>query len=298
MPLLNHTRHIYAGDTELSRIYVGNEMVWEKYEPIKEISGTPPLQFPSTGENLVDWEITGATDPTTGNKVGIKYQDIFPTYFELGYRQPYTTMGGWRADRFEEKNYYISSHQVVPVEYGKTYTLSFHDDMVEDYYAIQLIKFNENIVSLEEPMPTSGVTPWVGNEYAYFNGKNYASFTISDNRVKYVRLTVGSTRATSANIEYAINHEMLCEGAFNYPYVQERFTDFYALPIVITSGDSTDNFCVGPSATPWGNNDTVSLTSTGLNVKTFEGTNILTIGSEVQPTNVYAKYHNPPPPWW
>ena len=75
---------------------------------------------------------------------------------------------------------------------------------------------------------------------------------------------------------------MLWEGSSNVSVYEP-----YGCKIPIVCGGATTNIYLNE---PLGENESISMNDTGLSIPTINGTNILTVDTEVQPSKMYIKY--------
>lgn len=57
--ILNDAENIMIGNTEVLKVYAGDNEVWTR-SGVQEKTGVSPLTFRANGTNLIDWSITGA----------------------------------------------------------------------------------------------------------------------------------------------------------------------------------------------------------------------------------------------
>lgn len=76
-------------------------------------------------------------------------------------------------------------------------------------------------------------------------------------------------------------HTMLCKGSTAATY------EPYGYKIPIICGDTTTNIYLDE---PLEENETISMSDTGVSIPTINGSNTLSIGTTVQPNNMYIKY--------
>lgn len=91
------------------------------------------------------------------------------------------------------------------------------------------------------------------------------------NNAKYFRFSYDTT----------FENVMLNSGHNAIPY------EPYGYKIPIVCGGTTTNIYLNE---PLGENESISMSDTGVSIPTINGTNILTVDTSVQPSNVYLKY--------
>lgn len=264
-------------------------------ETESKATGTPPITFPSDGDNLLDWEIQGAEDSTTGVAVGIPYTNLFYGHqWENCYRSPQgynVIIGDQYVDEKIQRNYYVSTYDVIPVEPETEYTLAFYNGSVPDYRYFYFIYFDNTVSNLVEPtqVPEGERNPNIGYTSLYLgiNGKSYGTIT-TPARTAYMRICVGNTSESSINTAN-IGDTMLNKGKYPFPYIADDSTK-YAVPVVVTSGNDTYYYVFSLTA-PLSTGDVISKTSTGVNIPTYSGTNVLTVDTPTLP-QIYIKYKN------
>lgn len=259
---------------------------------ISRMSGQPPFTFPADGSNLLDWEIKGAEDSTTGVAVGIPYTNLFYNHQWENYYRNYTIQGV--IDEKSQKDYYVSTYDVIPVEPETDYTLAFYNGSVTDYRYFYFIWFDNTVSNTVEPtqVPQGERSPYIAStsKYLGLNGKSYATVTSPANAA-YVRIVVGNTSDSSIN-STNVGDTMFNKGKYPFPYIADNSTK-YAVPVVVTSGNDTYYHVFSLSA-PLSTGDVISKTSTGVNIPTYSGTNVLTVDTPTLP-QMNIKYKNAPP---
>ena len=249
---------------------------------ITRASGTPPFTFPSDGSNLLDWEIRGAS-----GGVGIAYSNLFSGTFEFAYRNP------GNDAKTANKNYYCSTTQIMPVEPETQYTVSFQGGSCSNFGSIRVLYFDDTVTDLTEPTQNrepGQASPWRG--YAWINtpsGKYWGTFTTSSTTY-YIRIMVGSDSASEVNLN-SIGNCMLNKGKYPYPYISSGTK--YAIPVVVTSLGS-ETFKVFSQSQPLGENDVITYATDHSDIKTYGGTNTLTVETPVLP-DMTIEYRNAPP---
>lgn len=64
----------------------------------------------------------------------------------------------------------------------------------------------------------------------------------------------------------------------------------YEIPLTIRSGENSTTIVIDIGTSPLGENDTVDFTGTHITVPTYFGKNIITVGTDIQPSEMYIKY--------
>lgn len=260
---------------------------------VNKITGQPPITFPSDGSDLLDWEIQGAIDPVTGAAVGIPYTNLFNNHsWENCYRSPQgynPIIGDHYVDEKIQRDYYVSTYDVIPVEPQTTYTLAFYNGLVENYRYFYLIYFDDTVTDTIEPtnVPEGERSPYVGYTAVYLGtgSKSYGTFTTPE-RAAYMRICVGNTTDTHINPTY-VGNTMLNKGKYPFPYIENDATK-YAIPIVVTSGNN-EYFYVFSLSAPLSSGETLDFATSQVSIPTYTGTNVINVDTPTIP-QMYIKY--------
>ena len=219
----------------------------------KELKGSPPLSFVSNGELLSDYRIYGAS-----GGVGDRTANLAPNTEEWvnGYVAGDGTI--YRPDSIKQEK----SSLYIPVTHG------------------------EKLVF----MHSSGVFPRGGDTSSdslswrcvgFYNSAKQIIIRKSNTGSAPIQVTVPD-EAEFARISYRTFGDTLPvffgEGMFYEPYG-------YKIPVVC--GGTTTNIYLNE---PLGENESISMSDTGVSIPTINGSNTLSIGTTVQPSNMYIKY--------
>ena len=233
------------------------EMFWADYALIveKELSGIPPLTFVSNGDNLADYRIYGASGGV-GDRTANLFDEKYPSI---------TT--SWDV-----------IYQHIRVGDGN-YTLSTTTPQNPTSGSANLFLFG-------------GIA--TGGADSQKNGVYYGTSRTVESKNGYI--TIGY-RAPQGNDPRNF-HTMLCKGSTAATY--EPYG--YKIPIVC-GGTTTNIYLDEPLAKPGNNADYIDYAAqkrhnsdgtessvTLPEISTLAGTNTLTVGTEVQPSDVYIKY--------
>lgn len=216
-----------------------------------ELIGIPPLTFVSNGENLVDYRIDGAS-----GGVGDRTENLFDKNSE--------SVAGFINDRGA-----IATISDYPIS-----TYDYINVLPNTYYSYKaFVAVNPN----ESAHKTIRVSYYTSNKAfisRYFEiGNGLTKKTIrTPNNCFYVRLSIDD------NLENVMLWEDSSEVSVYEPYG-------YKIPIVC--GGTTTNIYLNE---PLRENESISMSDTGVSIPTINGTNILTVDTAVQPSNVYLKY--------
>ena len=217
----------------------------------RKLTGVPPLTFVSNGENLVDYRIYGAS-----GGVGDRTENLFD------------------KDSESVAGYIDGSGTIATISDYPISTYDYINVLPNTYYSYKaFIAANPN----ESTRKTIRVSYYTSNKAfisRYFEiGNGLTKKTITTpNNCFYVRLSIDD------NLE----NVMLWEGSSNVSVYEP-----YGCKIPIVCGETTTNIYLDE---PLGENESISMSDTGVSIPTINGTNILTVDTEVQPSKMYIKY--------
>lgn len=223
-------------------------------ENIKDMQGTPPLQFTSNGENLDNYIIYGNSDGV-GDYVG----NLFNTTLEQGS----INSEGEEYDRNDR----LRSAGFIPMSVGK-YRLSVQKAETASNLSMYVI------LSLYDDSGT-----YIGDADDTWQSLPY-QFTISQ-ACKAKALFCYTDYTTDIPPSHISDLHIVPTGV-DAPTV----TDGYKIPITV--GNSTVNLLIDK---PLGVGDGISLADTGVNISTVSGSNTLSVETYVSPT-VYIRYRS------
>lgn len=214
-------------------------------------TGVPPLTFVSNGQNLVDYRIYGAS-----GGVGDRTGNLFDKDSE--------SVAGFISDGgaiATIPDYPISTYDYINVLPNTYYS----------YKAFTVVNPND---STRKTIRVSYYTSNKAFMTRYFEiGNGLTKKTIrTPNGCFYVRLSIDD------NLE----NVMLWEGSSDVSVYEP-----YGYKIPIVCGGATTNIYLNE---PLGGNESISMSDTGIAIPTINGTNILTVDTAVQPSNIYIKY--------
>ena len=245
---------------------LAQKMPFAKGGEIAELSGVPPLRFKSNGEPLIDWKISGNTvqngtptpsNPVEVNGVGVRTENLLD----------YSTF---------VNDYWLNNNTGLPVPYN-----------------------NGGRIATTSPIDVTNVnnvtfyfTSEVANTqfmYSLFNGSTFIKRVTGQSSGTTIDVSNGDTlylclyRTTALPITISdVSNAMLNTGTTAKPF------EPYGYKIPITCGGVTTDIYIGDS--PLYDGDTISMTDTGIEISTAYGNNVLTVGTTVQPSEVYIKY--------
>lgn len=258
--ILEHKLHntVYEKDA-LSRI---EKLLidWINKADYYELAGVPPLTFVSNGKNLVDYRIYGAS-----GGVGDKTDNL------------------WNEKATTDTDKYINASGDIGTAVESRYLCLKVNVSPSTNYAF---KWTESVLG------TDGTTSYIRiSEYTQSDRfirrvlcncseqtQKAFSFT-TDRNTSYIDVRIES--ATSLKGQH-LTGVMLITGTIP-PEIYEPYG--YKIPVVC--GGTTTNIYLDK---PLSEGESISMSDTGVSIPTINGTNILTVDTEVQPSNVYLKY--------
>ena len=227
----------------------------------KELTGSPPLSFMSNGQPLADYRIYGAS-----GGVGDKTDNL------------------WNEKAATDTDEYIDASGNITTGEGNRYL----------YLKVNVSPSTNYVFKWTESVRGIG-----GGNAAYIRISEYTqsnrfirrvlcscseqtqkafSFT-TDSNTSYIDVRTES--ATSLKSQH-LTGVMLITGTIP-PETYEPYG--YKIPIIC--GGTTTNIYLDE---PLGENESISMSDTGVSIPTINGTNILTVDTEVQPSKMYIKY--------
>lgn len=219
-----------------------------------EVEGVPPLTFPSNGNNLLNYRIDGAS--------------------------------GGVGDR--------------------TKNLANSNEMIQGYWAYANGAFvNANTWICTPKIECSGDTPYT---YQFSNASRWSGFVFYDENGNYISTSNAQNGSSTEYRTYTAtspsNARYLVVNIAGFPQSTDAIsvsdlinfqleegsiaTDYepYGYKIPVVCGGTTTNIYIDE---PIGANESKSLSDTNVNIPTINGTNILSIDTTVQPSNVYVQ---------
>lgn len=274
------------------------EMFWADYALIveKEISGVPPLTFNAIAGTLKNYRIYGNT--VNGESVGDAVTDSQSVNYSK-YKIPVTLTAG----SAETTNIYLDEplrkvgDEAEYVDYAMQKWHRVRKNWLENTATSQAINGVTFTVNSDGSVTCNGNC--ISN--AYFNIKT--GIKLDDETIQYILTGCpdGGARNSTYIIEYsnAVNQARTDSGAgitFT-PYNSDDYPNAW-VRIMIFSGYTCDNLTFYPmirkaaikddTYEPYIENTEVDVALPEIAVTA--GTNALTVGTEVQPSDVYIKY--------
>ena len=226
---------------------------------IKTITGVLPLTFTAKGGTTADWVIYGNDDNGTENFFG-DYETFPSTH--ISYVNAWTSYGGGGIC------------QRVKCEGNTEYTLSFAN--TSSLFRISASSTND--------VPTAN-NPVIVQRLVNTTNSNSETFT-TPNNAKFIIVQI------SFDEQELLNSAMLVKGStapdHYIPYQQgvgEQRADGYYVPLTISQAgqpDKTVGIYIGD--TPLTEGETVSKTSTGVDIELFKGENTVSTTLYNKPT--------------
>lgn len=220
--------------------------------------GVPPLTFTSDGAPLVDYTIHGAAGGVGERTVNLfdKSQTIDTDYY-------FNNSGNLVKGAFGDGFLAIA----IPVEANTQYTFSWVENILgsEDNTAYIRISFFTSNSKFTKRLVCNCAQ----------ESQNAYSF-LTEYATEYLDIRIDSE--TSERGQHLIGVCMVKGETAPEQYIP------YGYKIPVTCGGETTNIYIGD--TPLGTGQTVTGAQTGVAIPTVSGTNVLTVGTAVQPTCV------------
>lgn len=237
---------------------------WEIYYRThagKVLTGSPPLSFVSNGKNLVDYRIYGAS-----GGVGDKTDNLWnekattDTYQYINASGNITT--GAEGDRF----LYLK----VNVSPSTNYVFKWTENVLgtDDNTAyIRISEYTQSNRFIRRVL--CDCSAQTDNAFLFYTGTN----------TTYIDVRIDSE--TSSRGQH-LSGIMIVSGN-TAPTSYEPYG--YKIPIIC--GDTTTNIYLDK---PLSEGESISMSDAGISIPTINGTNVLTVDTEVQPSKMYIKY--------
>lgn len=233
--------------------------------PTKTITGVPPFTFKSNGDNLIDWSIkgnTGGVGERTKNLVDITDYDA--TFYRVRW---YEDNGQLKASGTYNDNSAHTQPRFYTELSAGTYTLSGSPDYEQSGVALQVGTCSDA----------------TGSNYTSLGYDRGSGFTFTLQTGSWV-----SVRVYTASSLYQQSVDLTLPFMLRPADTTSKFIP-YGYEIPVTCGGTTTDIFIGDS--PLGADDTVSKTSTGVDIPTVNGSNTLTVDTTVQPSEMSITYH-------
>ena len=229
----------------------------------KELTGSPPLSFVSNGQPLADYRIYGATGGV-GDKTDNLWNEKATTDTDKYINASGNIVTGVAGDRF----LYLK----VNVSPSTNYVFKWTENVLGTDDNTAYIRISEYTQS----------NRFIRRVLCNCSEQTQKAFSFTtDSNTSYIDVRIDS--ATSIKGQH-LTGVMLITGT-SIPETYEPYG--YKIPIVC--GGTTTNIYLNE---PLGENESISMSDTGVSIPTINGSNTLSIGTTVQPSNMYIKYSN------
>ena len=248
----------------------------------KVLTGSPPLSFVSNGQPFSDYRIYG----NSGGVGDLVTDETAPNYGK--YKIPVTVSGknllpppassetitqnGITFTANEDGTYTIKGTTATVTAYQFRLKNEFIFPTFLGFGGHAVLHLNNN----PAPLNSSTIVFWYNNtQIIYFSLANNqrivtASEALNNKKVNRIGLYVAKNATVNVTLRPAIYFDITTLTDF-VPYVDPITTNIY-LNEPLSEGES------------------ISMSDTRISIPTVDGTNILTVDTEVQPSEVYIKY--------
>lgn len=225
------------------------------------ITGVPPLTFVSNGKNLVDYRIYGASGGV-GDRTANLYNEsaVVDTNYYIN-KNGGSVIGGL-GDRFLRVRL-----DVTPSTYYVFSWLNVFLGSENNSVYIRIAEYTANNRFISRTL--CDCSAQTDNAFLFYTGNN----------TTYIDVYIDSE--TSSRGQH-LSGIMIVSG--NTPLIHY---EPYGYKIPVTCGGTTTNIYLDE---PLEENETISMSDTGVSIPTVEGENTLSIGATIQPSKVYIKY--------
>lgn len=236
--------------------------------PTKTITGTPPFTFKSNGDNLVDWSIkgnTGGVGERTKNLVdlaGVEDRTASGVTFHVDSESGTITITGDGSNAGQVQGNNIKLPPVTATT--NLYMTGYEGDI-------------------------AGVAIFCWDNTAQQRATKWDGVTLSSNVSNIAReVEVQLLPGHEYRIGPRVNPSFTSSGEILKPMLRlpDTSADFipYGYEIPVTCGGKTTDIFIGDS--PLGADDTITKTSTGVDIPTVNGSNTLSVDTTVQPSEM------------
>ena len=239
---------------------------WEIYYRThagKVLTGVPPLAFVSKGENLVDYRIYGASGGV-GDRTANLYNESAAVDTDYYINKNGNTVIGGHGDRFLRVRL-----DVTPSTYYVFSWLNVFLGSENNPAYLRIAEYTANNQFILRTL--CDCSAQTDNAFLFYTGNN----------TTYIFVHIDSE--TSSRGQH-LSGIMIVSGN-TAPTSYEPYG--YKIPVVC--GGTTTNIYLNE---PLGENESISMSNTGVSIPTINGSNTLSIGTTVQPSNMYIKYSN------
>lgn len=238
----------------------------------KTLEGELPLTFVGNGQNLTNWIIWGAE-----GGVGV----VSPNLFNQGVSNDKYNSSGVKTGTSTS---YITSADYTPclpnTEYSWSAHITYQGNFTSQMISIYEYDSNKNFVKYS----TKSISRMSGYSEA-LNGK--LTFT-TQATTAYVIFSWGVSGYTDRLNLTTVPDFMFYLGSTRLDY-QPYGSGF---TVTVTSGNNSRTVEI-PITAPIGAGETVSKTTSGVDIQTYSGTNTITVNSTNQPEKMKIQYQEP-----
>ena len=224
-------------------------------------TGIPPLTFVSNGENLVDYRIDGASGGV-GDRTANLYNESAAVDTDYYINNSGNSVIGSFGDRFLRVRL-----DVPPSTYYVFSWLNVFLGSADNSAYIRIAEYTANNQFILRTL--CDCSAQTDNAFLFYTGNN----------TTYIDVRIDSE--TSSRGQH-LSGIMIVSGN-TAPTSYEPYG--YKIPVVC--GGTTTNIYLNE---PLGENESISMSNTGVSIPTINGSNTLSIGTTVQPSKVFIKY--------
>lgn len=227
----------------------------------KKITGVPPLSFVSNGENLVDYRIHGASGGV-GDRTANLYNESAAVDTDYFIKSDGSSAIGGRGDRFLQVRLDVTPSTYYVFSWLNAFLGSENNSA---YIRIAEYKANNQFIL----RTLCNCSEQTDNSFLFHTGNN----------TTYIDMRIDSE--TSSRGQH-LSGIMIVSGNTLLTHYEP-----YGYKIPVVCGGTTTNIYLDE---PLEENESISMSDTGVSIPTINGSNTLSIGTTVQPSNIYIKY--------
>ena len=242
------------------------------------ITGVPPLTFVSNGENLADYRIYGASGGV-GDRTANLYNESAAVDTNYYIKDNGSSAIGSFGDRFLQVRLNVTPSTYYVFSWLNVFLGSENNSA---YIRIAEYTANNQFI-LRTLCDCSAQTDnaflfYTGNNTTYIDVRIDSETSSRGQHLSGIMIVSGNTAPTSYE-PYGYKIPVVCGGTTTNIYLDEPLAK---------SGNNADY--IDYAAQKRHNSDGTESSVTLPEISTLAGTNTLTVGTEVQPSNVYIKY--------
>ena len=315
---------------DLYTLQAGKHLSGNKTPRERELTGVPPLRLRSAGSPLIDWRIRGAAGGVGSHGLNYLNQSEIPTgrisnCYNGGYiTYPYvfgpSIPGGqgktavdynqWTmADPGYTENYaatdarpaaYANCQWFASLPAGRykliiegfnkelgEYYVTFYNSVLNEGPLLKLIAENGTvIVDLPDAM-ADFVQPG-----AYYHKEVIFTVNSNTNVGLFTKIYSSLMSMRYMIVDASVEAQPFTNRDYYIQFSGVTCWEPYklSLPVTVRSGSNSAVVYIDLNGSPLGENDTASLTDSGINIPTFSGINTIDADSPVRPSEMYIKY--------